>query len=340
MEKTGTTSLQEFLYENIELLSANGVYLSTRLGGINNRKLSGFSAEKDGGYWATRGISNLKQKNDHFRGFRKDFKNHVNKAKTTHHTMVVTCENLWRCVREDAELEKLKTLFEGLFDSITIIGYFRRPDDHFRSMYSTYVRTSGKLGFEEYCRTQKKTELDRVYDFSQGAKAWEKHFGKDNLLFRAFDRSALVNGDVRSDFINLFWPELSERLIFSKKLSNEKQSVAVRNAMLCINRAFPRYDNNGVSSVNEYLKEVAMKYQFNNKTKETLSSGLGVELSLNNEYAQSLREFFSSYLTTIDATAILSDLSSGSSPDEINMNELRDLFVLLLNSLNKHLNNE
>jgi hypothetical protein len=332
-EKTGTTSLQEFLYSNISALSGCGVYLSKSLGGINNRKISGFVAMQDGGYWATRGISNLKQKHEHFRGFTKAFREEVSLAKEHHDHFIITCENIWRCVRTDQEFTALKKLLDGLFDEIIVTGYFRNPDDHFNSMYSTYARTSGTLGASDYYALNKNVFLDKFYTYAAGAEMWRKHFGRNNLKFFIFAKGALQNQDIRHDFLAQHFPTISDKFCFRSELSNTKMSITILEIMLAINHVFPRYESSGVARSNEILKKSLIEFNKNRCAEPPKNEVSTTILNLTKRYEGELRTFIDSYIEGNQGQTLLTS-SNRARNNEIQENiELREAIIAVLHTL-------
>jgi len=81
-EKTATSTLQEFLYQNRNILAGNGIALSDNLGVPNNQKLAAYCMPPDmiDGYFKDKKIHNAQQKDLFYSTFYSDFDEEVKKA--------------------------------------------------------------------------------------------------------------------------------------------------------------------------------------------------------------------------------------------------------------------
>jgi hypothetical protein len=109
-------------------------------------------------------------------------------------TLVVSAENL-------INQNKYPQLFAGaerIFDEVRIIAYVRRQDDYFTSGWQQW-------GLKAYpsMRAYLDARIGKEADWSAQLLPWDHLFGRESIVVRRFQRSALVNRDVVADFFSV-----------------------------------------------------------------------------------------------------------------------------------------
>ena len=96
-------------------------------------------------------------------------------------------------LRADSQFAAVRSHLQGL--DVKVIVYVRRQDEYLASYYCQWVYRRGESHrFEEFRR------LPVVEaNYQKLLSRWEEAFGREALIVRPYERSALVNGDVIDD---------------------------------------------------------------------------------------------------------------------------------------------
>lgn len=204
-QKTGTTSLQQFLQLNRKILNKNGMdYPHFSQGGCTN-----------GLPWV-RHLNGVDVNSSDFR----ELKESIEK----YDTVILSAEQLWSEGRiydprpEEWKnvpyFEQCKQFFSQLgIDVFDIVVYLRRQDQYISSSWKQWV----KVGFLT-CMKEDVFEIPfykMTCDYNQRIEGLEKIFGKDNIHIRLYGQEAFVGGNIYKDFcscIGLSWDDEFELL--------------------------------------------------------------------------------------------------------------------------------
>ncbi len=187
MHKTGTTSLQRFLYNNHDALLRHGLHYP-RL------------PETEYAYYQH--VSKVLHLNEEPARFF-DF---INKSlqERPGASLLISSEYLDKVrhlQRRNVLLEQLSHL-QATGRIIKIIVYLRRQDDFVQSLYQTSVRNPKSLStktFEEFLALH--YPALNYFDMLEGLA---KVFGADNLVVRIYEKTHLLNGSIIDDFLEIF----------------------------------------------------------------------------------------------------------------------------------------
>ena len=196
-EKTGTTLLQEWLYDNKKILSKNGIYLSNQLEEPNNILLpTYFQGHLDD--WTMRNrISNKQEKETFFDGFLSRVTDEIITAKTNHDTFIITSEHFHSRLQLIEEIQNLYVFLKSLFDKIYIICYFREQFDTAVSLYSTCLKGDEVKDIDSFLNSgdKKATPENYYFNYLKIADNWASVFGSKNCIFKIFDRRRIIDKD-------------------------------------------------------------------------------------------------------------------------------------------------
>lgn len=196
-EKTGTTSIQEFLSENKPELERQGIFIPKSPCGSapNHRKLAtacfndGNTDDsfvdfkiKDFGKWQAETFSEIKNEL-------------ILSSIGTH---ILSSEHFSSRLTDTAEISRLHDFLKNIYSEIKIVIYFRRQDEYAVSLYSTYLKSGGVSN-----KILPMNASSERYDYYSICKKWEGVFGLNNIIVRIFDRSVLKKGNVVSDFCSV-----------------------------------------------------------------------------------------------------------------------------------------
>lgn len=237
-QKTGTTLLQQWLYGNRAALSRQGVYLAKKLGRPNNRILVSYVGERLDSRDRGLGIRTMAEKRDSLRGFENEFRAEVETAARSHQYMIICSEHFHSDLRRASELQHLREILFSIFESVSVIVYFREPASLRKSVYSTSLRNGGTAELSEY--SVNISPKSYFYNALAAANLWSGVFGLENFLPSVYDRTQFRDGDIRRDFLAKIPSQIDDRALdFSLKTVNERISQLQATALTCVNRLLP-----------------------------------------------------------------------------------------------------
>jgi hypothetical protein len=189
--KTGTTSIQDFLYSHRREIAACGIGIPQILGLKNHRWLAFIvrDSNKDKSFAAIKGISvgqletAKKSKADELRAY-------VKSSEYSKH--VITSEFL--AALNQREIRRLKILLEDMFNDIKILIYIRNPLGMAISAMSERLKRGDSLS-----RLPSPSEIG-LADHKKLILKWREAFGGQNVIVRLLEKDFLLNGKLIDDF--------------------------------------------------------------------------------------------------------------------------------------------
>jgi hypothetical protein len=212
-EKTGSTSIQHFLYDNRDSLLEKNILYPLSLGKKNHTKFAIYCADKD---------KNLERfigpdiKIDEFRNkLETEFELELKHYKPE--TLIISCEWLHPRCRTGSEFERLNKLLLKYCANIHVICYTRQQDKMCSSLYSTALKSGSYKAFS-FPPISNENSLPYYYDFYSIAQNWIENSCVKKYIFRKFDD--LKNGDVVDDFSTTFGLESLDKVLSERKNSS------------------------------------------------------------------------------------------------------------------------
>jgi hypothetical protein len=195
-EKTGTTSIQNTLFLNKQMLSErDSVLYPQSLGGKNHWKIAVYACDED------KNLTRFLKKGEALEVFREklelEFMREVESSDAK--TVIISNEWLHPRVKQQSEFERLKRLLLKVTDDIQVIMYIRRQDKMAMSLYSTALKAGNYKRFT-FPNVNNEDMLPYYYDFLRIYHQWTQFFGVGALKIRIFDRVSLFEGDAVKDF--------------------------------------------------------------------------------------------------------------------------------------------
>jgi hypothetical protein len=177
--KTGSSSIQHWLFQKADLLGGQGVHVVRALG-PNMSRLAGlvFAQMLD-----QPPVASDQEKLEKARA-------ELAALPETIHTIVISGEMLGHQLHRPREVRTFKALFDEFCSDYRIIAYLRRQDELSTSLFSTALRRG-----ERNAR-----KLTKPFDYEAMLGAWSQVFGREAITPRIFDRASLTGGDVIRDF--------------------------------------------------------------------------------------------------------------------------------------------
>lgn len=183
-EKTGTTSIQNSLAANREILSSHGILYPT-LGSFKNAQINLAAAAQ---IWQDGSAKNTEYYPDKNLNPEHEWQQLINLcAQSNGKNIVISAEHFSsrlnakgiRYIRN--KLHELRHLF-----TVKIIAYIRRQDLFLESSFSTYVKAGGSAAFKDFY--QQHLNAENRYNFKKLLDNWSADFGKNNILLFDYDK--------------------------------------------------------------------------------------------------------------------------------------------------------
>ncbi|TMV09054.1 hypothetical protein FGK63_08010 [Ruegeria sediminis] len=192
-EKTGSTSLQEFLCDNAEALERQGFHYP-RDGKLPYVEGSGHFPVAGALLPEASVREFVSKEKDQLRGLALD--QLVEDLRVRPDNVILSCEHFSSRVRRSDELSMLKDLMLGTGKDVRIVCYIRDPISLARAAYSTGIRV------------ERRSPLDireinpEIFYFNalEILRLWADVFGKNNLIVKEYNTELLANGDICEDF--------------------------------------------------------------------------------------------------------------------------------------------
>lgn len=265
-EKTATTLLQKWLYENEKNLSEQGYALLKNAHVPSNRKLVTFFQGQLDDYLKDRGVTNEKERLSFFRGFLNELRAEIKAKSKKHHTLILTSEHFHsRLTRED-QISALKTFLDEFVTDYKIICYFREQGSLRTSLYSTALRGGYKKPIGAFQTGIKPGQ--HYYNYLVSFRKWEKVFGKKQLYPRLFIQKKLQGKDIRKDFLKTVIPHCKmKKLTFKTEIANLSLQSYQAELFRMINNKRPRFIGRYVDPTPGQIKTaIAKRSIFDSKT--------------------------------------------------------------------------
>ncbi|MHC2098779.1 hypothetical protein, partial [Campylobacter coli] len=207
-EKTGTTSIQEFLYINKSIIQKQNYFFAQSIGIKNHWDLAflGYSLNKKDSYILNNSLWNFQAIKQHKKNIFSKIKDEVK----FNHKIIFSSELLQSRLTRKREIVKLYTFFKKIgFTNIKVICYIRDANEMLRSLLSEAIKWEEIDSFElkeekeEYKLGYKKNlfHFHHICNHKQTLQWWGEVFGKENLIVRLFDKNEFYQGDLLKDFI-------------------------------------------------------------------------------------------------------------------------------------------
>ena len=238
-EKTGTSSIQRFLYQNRKLLENAGFHFIQSAGTTNNRALPAYCVSDDSydDFLDGKGISTPEGREEFRRNFIAKFERELESLGSNTHTVVISSEHFHSRLHTEEEMDNVHRLLSAYFDSIKIVCYIREQGTNCTSSYTTYLRAGGAKTFSEFFRLC--THRNKYYNYYAMLLEWEKRFGFESIDLSIFDQKNFLNSDLLDDFTSKIDPELVGALDKKIKIENESLRPSGQAMARAINCAFP-----------------------------------------------------------------------------------------------------
>lgn len=280
--KTGTTSIQRFLFENREFLNKHNIHYPTFNYAFEDK------AKERNGLFLDAKLHGGKDKQDKvidscIAEIEKNFQ--------LYDKIVLSDEILFWTLGKSYKSRTARLIESGKKAeyAIKVIVYLRRQDELVESHWNQLIKKGvSSMSFEEF----KKDVIERErYDYEQRIRNIEEIFGKENIIVRRYQKDSLKEGDSLADFLSIIGITDSGLAIMdTAREYNANQRI--NNTQIYIKRVM----NNCIDPRSACMKRIKDIMLENNK--ECLTE----EKSCMSE--EEAREFMASFKNSNDAVAI------------------------------------
>jgi hypothetical protein len=199
--KTGTSSIQRFLYINRDILKKFGYcypVFTYRYPDVSRKRNAHFMAAKMYDSAGKRKLSSEQSELNEGLGqvaeiFQK-FDNVIISDESIWQAFCSSHKNLMPCLMEESRRQGYR---------IKIIVYLRRQDQFLLSRWNQTVKyvSSNPLPWEEYSKKVLKKE-SYILDYADTLDRLADYVGKENIIVRRYDRNDWINSSLIEDFMN------------------------------------------------------------------------------------------------------------------------------------------
>ena len=331
-EKTGTTTIQEYLFQNQQELKYQGYFFIQSAGKISNRALAAYcmSLDKYDDFFRERRITDLKGKDEFKEKFLKKFQEEIQSIPENVHTVIISSEHLHSRTNTYEEVLLLRDLLSPYFNEFKIICYLKEQSNLLTSLYSTYLRGGGVEGLDARCEKRCHPQ-NNYYNYEKMLLNWENVFGLESLSISIFSGNSFLNGDLLDDFI----AQIDEVLLgkLDKKTATKNESLnylgqqLTKAANISISREPENSDTKQLASKLRNL--ISQRYKGKG---EQLKPPIKKEImSLFSESNEKVRLKFFPHLKKLFELTDRGD-NNCYEVDDNNVINLSDIFTLLLKS--------
>ena len=250
-EKTGTTTIQNFLAKNRKYLLEDGYLYPSSPGKINHIKLAIFAmkSSKIQDIHKFLGLTTPERVTKFQSQFKKNLTQELSLSNLQ--TVILSSEHCSSQLIFKEDIERLKIFLNNFFEEIKIIIYLRRQDKYLASLYSTGIRCGRS---EPFNLPSSKETFERRYDYYHILKKWESVFGKDKIIVKVFERNQMLEGNLITDFTNALDLKLDNRYKLPPKL-NQSLDIYSLEYLRIINLCFKLLSKDNIST-NRHRKRI------------------------------------------------------------------------------------
>ncbi len=264
VEKTGTTTVQEFLHTNRELLARRGCLFTPAAGERNNWKLpvAAYDAEQRDDLTRAAKIST----DDDLHRFRNRLSRDLTAAIERGRDegcdqIILSSEHLQSRLRSDTSLKRLAGLLDAVgVSEVEVIIYLRDPMTLVSSLYSTMVK-NGSTGWRP--PGPEHPYFNRVCNHRHTLEQLASVFGSDSLSPRLFQSDTLIGGSIIDDVLEVTGIDGSG--LARPTPLNESLSTTAVEILRRVNRYIPLVVDDAVNPARTGLLEIIERNNWGSK---------------------------------------------------------------------------
>lgn len=197
-EKTGTTSIQQFLHDNRQVFRDAGTLIPASPGLGNHRKFPAMFLAEDhvDDFLMAQNLHDPQKRRAAVTRWKQAFLAETAHAKP--HKVIISSEHLHSRLRDVQEIHALARFLRRLFTCITVILYIRDPLATAVSLYSTAIKAGNTF---DAPLPPSDPYWNSTVNHRQTIEKWGGVFGLENLRIRLFENGCVRGNSLFSDFL-------------------------------------------------------------------------------------------------------------------------------------------
>jgi len=271
MPKTGSTSLQKFLFDYYDDLFSLGICYPKHLH-LHNIKFYPIFFENPFEYidlrkrYSSKDVARIKHE---------EYKNEWKVAfnNNDYQDLIISSENLYLWPEE--QINEFNKFIKGCFEKVKIICYIREPISYLRSQIQQDIK-SGRIVEKNLDKLVK--NYSSACRYSKYLKRWIEVFGEHSVELINFSNKYLIDGDLIQDFFyRISYKNISKNLGDTKK-ANVSLDSDIISFLYFFNQKYPMYiDRNinpqrGLKVHQDYWVNILKRVKSNNKKNQLIIS--------------------------------------------------------------------
>jgi len=200
-EKTGTTSIQQYLHARSKYLAGKGVFYLSSPGRIEHAYLSHacLNLEKHSHLHKLKGLDSEEDR----RLFRDDvfgdFRQKMSDLPPKYHTVLISSEHFSTVLDTSSEVIRLRKVLSEFSEDIEIIAYIRDQEDQIVSAYSTRLKSGAVLKFSEHLDSNLKYAR---FNYAEALALWGDVFGDSKVNVGVYSNTPNSGHSLIDDFLS------------------------------------------------------------------------------------------------------------------------------------------
>lgn len=252
-EKTGTTTIQNFMARNRNALLSQGYLYPVAPGTDNHRGLTAFGLDdrKIDNVRIACGITNTEQVQPYRQKLRAALDEEIRASTAT--KIVFSNEHLSSRLVGRLELLRIKEICDQVAPLTKVVVYLRNQVDFLASWYGTFVESGTTREFPYPLGKH----MTRQLDYAALLASWRDVFGLQNMIVRRYEREDFPGGDVLEDFATQIGADIADfQRVEQLNESLDATSIAFLREF---NRYVPRFQDNGLNPLRGRVTGILQK---------------------------------------------------------------------------------
>lgn len=207
-EKTGSTSIQNFLYSNKAALQSQGIYVPSFMEKQNSDLvISCLNEGKYDEYLLKHGIYNSFQREAYNKKVKRRVAKELSCLDNSIDKVIISSEHFHSKLTDKEEVKRLLSFMRDYFTDISVVFYVREQSSLVISSYSTIVKSGNvrinyitpnlETFIDQWCRKD-----NHFYNYKTVLDKWDAALEKGGIDVGIFNTKFLYKGCVVQDFIN------------------------------------------------------------------------------------------------------------------------------------------
>lgn len=202
-EKTGTTTLQNLLSYNHELLKSRGFFYLRTPERIEARGITAASLgdQQPDEFLKDLGVDTPEQRQKFRDATERQVHETLSLLPESVSTVIVSSEHFHSRLRHPEQVARVRKLLIDHAESFQIVCYLRHQASLVESYYSTALKNGTTLTLKDTAEQLCKAS-NHYYNYQMLLDLWSNCFGAEAITPRIFDKHSLEEGDIIKDFLS------------------------------------------------------------------------------------------------------------------------------------------